>query len=135
VAFLADASPKSSAFMNNLGKLRSAGLVDYPQQGMVSLTDDGAAIARVGDDAPTTSEELQAAFYAKLPAPQVRIVQATVAAYPSALTREEVADRAQASSASSAFMNNLGALRSLGLIDYPRQGVVAAAPLLFMEER
>ena len=59
----------------------------------------------------------------------------TVKAYPQSLEREQVAVRAGASPTSSAFMNNLGALRSLGLIDYPRQGHVIAAPVLLLEER
>jgi hypothetical protein len=135
VGFLADASPKSSAFMNNLGALRTAGLIDYPTQGFVSLTDKGRAAAQTDGNVPNTSAELQAAICAKLPAPQARIVQAVVRAYPSALDRQAVAEQAEASPASSAFMNNLGALRSLGLLDYPQQGMVAAAPTLFLEER
>jgi hypothetical protein len=133
VAFLSDASPKSSAFMNNLGALRSAGLIDYPSQGFVSLTESGRAIAHVDESAPQTSDELQQAICAKLPAPQARIVQAVVRAYPHALHRQAVAEQADASPASSAFMNNLGALRSLGLLEYPQQGMVAAAPVLFIE--
>jgi hypothetical protein len=133
VAFLADASPKSSAYMNNLGTLRSAGLIDYPQQGYVALTDAGRALAHVDESAPQTSSELQAAICAKLPGPQARIVAAAVAAYPQPLEREALAERAGASATSSAYMNNLGALRSLGLLDYPRQGLVQAAPVLFLE--
>lgn len=135
VAFLADASPKSSAFMNNLGALRSAGFIDYPQQGLVALTNSGRPAAYVdADTAPETSAELQATICKKLPEPQARIVRALVRSYPNALTRQEVAEAAQASVSSSAFMNNLGALRSLGLIDYPRQGYVLAQPVLFLEE-
>lgn len=37
-----------------------------------------------------------------------------------------------AGSASSGYANNLGALRSLGLIDYPSPGMVAATDLLFL---
>jgi hypothetical protein len=35
------------------------------------------------------------------------------------------------SATSSGFANNLGALRSLGLIDYPQRGQVMATDLLF----
>jgi hypothetical protein len=135
VAFLADASPKSSAFMNNLGALRSAALIDYPIQGYVGLTPQGRAIADVDPNAPSTSPDLQRAICAKLPAPQARIVEAVVRAYPSSLDRAAVADAAGASPASSAFMNNLGALRSLGLLEYPSQGLVAASAVLFLEGR
>jgi hypothetical protein len=133
VAFLADASPKSSAFMNNLGALRSAGLIDYPTQGYVGLTDAGRELAHVDVGAPTSSYELQRAICSKLPTPQARIVDAVVRSYPSPLDRAAVAEAAGASPASSAFMNNLGALRSLGLLEYPSQGMVAASPVLFLE--
>ncbi len=133
VAFLADASPKSSAFMNNLGALRSTGLIDYPQQGYVALTDAGRAAAVVDESSPTSSRELQDAICRKLPGPQERIVRAAVKVYPQSLERGALADLAGASVSSSAFMNNLGALRSLGLLEYPRQGEVAAAAVLFLE--
>jgi hypothetical protein len=44
-------------------------------------------------------------------------------------------DAAGASVTSSSFTNNLGSLRSLGLIDYPQPGQVVALPVLFLEER
>ena len=134
VAFLADASPKSSAFINNLGALRSAGYIDYPQQGFVKLTEAGEAIAQFDDEAlPTTSEELQDIICAKLPSPQERIVRQLVRIYQKDISRDALADLAQASSTSSAYINNLGALRSLGLLDYPSQGLVRAQPLLFLD--
>jgi hypothetical protein len=52
---------------------------------------------------------------------------------PMSLTKEEVAVTVEASPTSSAFANNLGALRSLGLIDYPERGQVAATDALFLE--
>jgi hypothetical protein len=133
VAFLADASPTSSSFTNNLGALRSAGLIDYPQQGTVALTAAGREVAQADGDNPTTSEELQNVICGKLPAPQARIVRELVRVYPRALVRGALADLTGASEASSSFTNNLGALRSLGLIDYPQRGMVAAQPTLFLE--
>ncbi len=133
IAFLADASPKSSAYINNLGALRSAGLIDYPQQGFVALTPTGRALAQVDSSDPSTSAELQRTICAKLPAPQARILTALCNVYPRPLTRQALAQQADASVTSSAFINNLGALRSLGLLDYPQQGIVVASPVLFME--
>jgi hypothetical protein len=132
VAFLADASPKSSAFMNNLGTLRSAGLIDYPQQGYVSLTETGRGLAVVDAFAPQTSQDLQQTICAKLSTPQSRIVQEACRVYPASIDRAELAARAGASPSSSAYMNNLGALRSLGLLDYPSQGLVKASAVLFL---
>ena len=42
-----------------------------------------------------------------------------------------VRGQSEASPTSSGFSNNLGRLRSLGLVDYPESGTVAATPLLF----
>ena len=133
VAFLAGASPSSSAFMNNLGGLRSAGLIDYPESGAVALTASGRDQA-APIDAPRTPDALHQMIYSRLPGPQTRILQALIRVYPKSLKREALADLAGASSTSSAYMNNLGALRSLGLIDYPRQGWVRALPILFLEK-
>lgn len=46
---------------------------------------------------------------------------------------EALAELAEASATSSACTNNLGAMRSLKLIDYPTPRQVAATPLLFPE--
>lgn len=129
--FLAGASPRSSAFTNNLGALRTAELIDYPGQGLVALTDAGRDMAN-RPAAPPTSEQLHQTIYQRLPRPQAAILEALIAAYPKSLSRQETADQAGASPTSSAFTNNLGALRSIGLIDYPAQGQVEALPLLFL---
>lgn len=132
VAWLADASPKSSSFMNNLGVLSTGGLIRYPRQGEVALTDSGRAVANHPGN-PLSTADLHAAIQAKLPAPQWRIVEQLVSEHPKALTREVLAERAGASPASSSYMNNLGTLRGLGLIDYPERGTVVATPILFVE--
>lgn len=134
LALLADASPTSSAFSNNLGALRSAGFIDYPAPGRVGLRPEGQARAEA-TGVPQSSADLQRALFAKLPAPQVRILEALVACYPDALPKDDLAMAAGASPSSSAFSNNLGALRSLGLIDYPQRGTVAALAVLFIEGR
>lgn len=132
VALLAGASPKSSAFTNNLGALRSAELIDYPGPGTLRLSAAGRAQAHAPDRAPT-SEDLQGRLLQQLPRPQANILRVLIAAYPDALSREALALDAEASPTSSAYTNNLGALRSLGLIDYPAPGQVIALPVLFIE--
>ncbi len=134
LAFLADQSPTSSAYVNNLGALRSAGAIDYPSGGTVALTDAGRAIAD-GGQTPTTTSALHEAVRSKLPPARWRIVAVLIGAYPEAIVREDLAAAAGASPTSSAFVNNLGALRSLGLIDYARPGQVVACPVLFLEGR
>lgn len=130
VAVFADASATSSAFANNLGALRTAGYVDYPAGGRVCLTEAGRALASASTPIGSVSE-LHAAWCAKLSGPQGRILRALVAAYPDPVDRERLAELAEASATSSAYANNLGALRSLGLVDYPSRGTVVATNLLF----
>jgi hypothetical protein len=133
LAAMADASSRSSAYQNNVSALRTAGLVDYPRSGLVALTESGRARA-TPPDVPGTTAALQDAVLAKVTRPQARILQAVIEVYPRALTKEELADRAEASAASSAFQNNVSAMRSLGLVDYPAAGQVVALPVLFLEE-
>lgn len=130
LAFLGDASPTSSAFHNNLGGLRSAGLIDY-QGGRVLLTVAGTGVAYL-EAQPVTSAELQAMVRTKVSPAKWRILDVLIKAYPRAIERPALAEFSGASATSSAFHNNLGSLRSLGLIDYQSGGVVAL-PLLFLE--
>jgi hypothetical protein len=134
LAFLSDQSPSSSSYVNNLGALRTAGVVTYPSEGAVALTDAGRAVADSGR-VPSTTDELHAAVRSKLSPARWRILDALIAEYPNAASREDLAEAAGASATSSSFVNNLGALRTLGLIDYPAQGRVAACPVLFLEGR
>jgi len=132
LALMADASPRSSAYLNNLGALRTAGLVQYPEPKHIALTPSGREHANPTSNMPRNSQQLQAQLCVKLPAPQARILQALIATYPAPIDRTKLADRAEASATSSAFANNLGALRSLGVVDYPKKGQVVALPCLFL---
>lgn len=132
VAARAGASAKSSAFGNNLGRLRTHGLIDYPGGGQVKLTAEGRT--RASDvEAPCTTEEMLASCLGILTGPQGRILRALHEAFPNALTREEVAANAEASASSSAFGNNLGAIRTAGMLVYPERGQVKCADWLFIE--
>lgn len=130
VGILAGASPTSSAFANNLGALRSGGLINYPSGGLVALTPEGEATAVQPTGAPT-HEAVMAKIGAMLPPAQMRILAAAAQAYPDELGKEELADRVGASASSSAFANNLGRLRTLGFITYPAARSVRAGESLF----
>lgn len=138
VALFAQASPNSSSYTNNLGALKNdkglnpwPPLISYPAAKLVTLTDEGRAIADP-HAAPTSAEEMHAYVYRLVTGPQARILQELIAVYPQSLEREELAERVAASPTSSSYTNNLGALRSLGLID-KQPGVVSALPILFMD--
>lgn len=80
-----------------------------------------------------SNEALWDTLERKLSKPQWRILWELISAYPAPVPREELAERAEQSSISSGYSNNLGALRSLGFIDYPDRGKVIALPVLFLE--
>ena len=132
VALFAKVSPKSSGFANNLGAMRSAGLIDYPAGGLVALTAHGRASADAST-APSTPEEMWQYVEQLVGPAKWRILQPLITAYPVAVERGALADAAGVSAASSGFANNLGSLRSLRLIDYPASGMVAAQPVLLLE--
>lgn len=126
----AGVSPTSGGYFNNLGRLRSGGLVDYPSGGTVALTGEGRTKANKPSKAPTL-EELHESWYRIMPAPQAAILRAAVAAYPKAIPKDELADIIGVSRTSGGYFNNLGRLRTMGAIDYPQRGTVRAADILF----
>lgn len=131
VAAWAGYSPIGGAFGNPIGALRSKGLIDYPQPGTVALTDIGRA--KVGQfDAPD-QEEIWRRIEATCTGPEQKILRALLDhAGPNAMSKVELAEKAGYSPIGGAFGNPIGALRTKGLLDYPRQGLVQAADWLFL---
>lgn len=131
-AVFADQSPSSSGFTNNLGRLRTLGLIEYPAPARVALTESGRAQAKPATEIRSL-DDLHRAWYWKLSAPKARILQVLIGEYPNPVEKGDLADRAGQSATSSGYTNNLGNLRSLGLVDYPRPGYAVATGLLFPE--
>lgn len=50
LAAVCGVSPTSGGYFNNLGRLRSCGLIDYPEPGLVALTNAGRAAAHLPDE-------------------------------------------------------------------------------------
>lgn len=132
LALMADQSPTSGGYFNNLGMLRTAGLIEYPSAGTAMLTENGRAQAEAGD-VPTTSEALQDMLCRKLSGSQASILRHLVASYPGEVRKDDLAIATNQSPTSGGYFNNLGRLRSLGLIEYPRPGFVVAKSVLFLE--
>jgi uncharacterized protein len=123
----------SKGLVNALGALRSSGLIDYPMQGRVLMTDAGQAHAEAVD-VPRTPDELRERVVRMLGGASARILAPLIKAYPTPMAREDLAAAASYGHLNSkGFVNALGRLRSLGFIDYPAQGQVAAQPVLFLE--
>lgn len=132
LALIVGVSPTSGGYFNNLGSLRSHGLIDYPTGGTVALTTAGEGIAST-NGVPHTTAELHDAIRAKLPQAKWKILEALIPLYPNSLSKDDLAEKIGVSPTSGGYFNNLGSLRSLGLIDYPRPSEVAALPVLFLE--
>lgn len=131
-AFLANASPRSSGYENNVSRLRTLGLLDYPSGGEVQLTDAGRRVA-ARPQVPGSSEELHEMIYRKLPRPQGVLLRVLIEHYPKSLSRADLAEAAGVSAASSGYENNVSALSGIGLVEYPDRGHVRAKGLLFLE--
>ena len=134
LALLVKASPTSGGYFNNLGALRSAGLIEYPDPGRVALTEAGHAAADAPTRAPTT-EDLHQKIEEILPPAKWKVLAELIAAYPRAMAKDDLAKTIGVSPTSGGYFNNLGSLRTRGLIDYPSPGQVIALPVLFLEGR
>ena len=130
VAAFAGVSPNSGSFANNLGRLRTLGLIDYPQPGTVAFTAAGQRRPRAVATPPTLSD-LHQAWLEIITGSQARILREVVAIYPQPIAKEELAKRIAVSPESGSYANNLGRLRTLGVIDYPRRGYVRAQKDIF----
>lgn len=138
LAVFADVSPKSSSFANNLGTLRNTSgalgpdpLIEYVAAGRVALTIMGGNFADGSEFSASTNEDLLNAWCRKLTGPQGKILRELFSVYPESISRSELAGAVDASDTSSAYANNLGSLRGLGLIEYGPNKTVFATELLF----
>lgn len=131
VAAWAGYSPVGGAFGNPIGALRSKGLIDYPQAGVVTLTDSGRDAAPACE-APD-QDEIWRRIERTCTGPEQKILRALLDnAGADEISKEDLAAHANYSPIGGAFGNPIGALRTKGLLDYPRQGIVKAADWLFI---
>jgi hypothetical protein len=114
-------------FNNMVGSLRTKGLVDYPQGGGVSLTDAGEQAANP-PEVVQTREGLIEAVTAVLKGESPRRIFKAVVDAGRDLTRDELAELTNYT-VNGHFNNMVASLRSLGVIDYPRQGGVRLADM------
>lgn len=129
VAAFSDQSPRSSTYDAHIKTLRDKGLI-RATNGILSLTEAGVRLA--GDVEPLrTCAELHTAWMRLLSEPQARVLRPLLLAYPKALSRTSLAERAGMSSLSSSFDARVVELKELGVVEYPQRGQVAATSLLF----
>ena len=121
LAAVAGVSPTSGGYFNNLGSLRSAGLIEYPTPGDVGLTEEGRAMAVIVEDERPIYEH----WLDVVTPPQAAILRALRERHPDPIEKEVLAAQIGVSPTSGGYFNNLGRLRTLGAIDYPQRGCVA----------
>jgi hypothetical protein len=130
LAAWAEYSPNSGGFNNYLGSLRSSGLIDYPQGGYVTITEEGRALAQP-ENVPTTSEELLERAKKVLGGSEGRLLELLHESR-EVTSKLELAEAAGFSPNSGGYNNYLGHMRTLGFIDYPQKGMVKCADWMFL---
>jgi len=130
LAAVAGVSSKSSGFRANVSTLSGLGLIQYPGNGRIALTDAGREEAEEPVVHPTV-EALHDAVYRMVSGPQAQLLQVLISHFPEPVTREQLASEAGVSMASSGFRANVSTLSGFELLEYPQPGMVKAADLLF----
>jgi hypothetical protein len=134
VARFVNVSYSSGGYGNNLGGLRTAGYIEYPKPGLISLTSAGKEVAPAQLDAPSSPEEMLERCKSIVNNAEGKILDVLAAAYPNALEKIAIAEATGFSATSGGFGNNLGGLRSAGMIEYPAQGQAKLASWVMLEQ-
>lgn len=119
VAAVAGMSVRSSHYANTISKLKTAGHIDYPAGGMLTLTESGKALegSLDMDDATKMVSSI-------LKGPQVQII-AKLPRDGSPIARGDLAEQAGFSASSSHYANTISSLKTLDILSYPSSGQVA----------
>ena len=125
VAHIAGLKPGAGHFTNQLGSCRTAGLIDYPSAGNVSLTVEGEALVTEFPDHRPTAIDLYDRIRVVLNTAQNKIFE--VLWNNPRMTREELGEASRYSAGTGHFTNQLGRLRTLELCEYPEPGTVELA--------
>lgn len=130
LAFVAGYKPNTGTFNTYLGALSTAGLIEYPERGHVSLTEAGTAAAqppdRLGDQ-----QDLHDRVTDMLSGPQAKLLAQLIVAYPDPMSRDQLAEATGYQPNTGTFNTYLGSLSSLEIVEYPERGRVRAAEWLF----
>ena len=123
-------SPTSGGYNNLLGSLRSSGLIEYPQPGMVTITDAGRAIAQP-EEIPVSSEEMRERAKRVLGGSEAKLLDILHRSRET-WSKEQLGQESGFSHTSGGFNNYLGHMRTLGFVEYPAPGQVKAADWLYL---
>lgn len=134
VGFIAGYAPTGGTFRTYRGAAKGKGLIAYPSDGRLALTDAGRAFAQA-PAVPPTVEALHEAVRANIGGSLVKMLDPLLRVYPEALTAEQVGEEAGYEAAGGTFRTYRGKLKGLEIIDYPGSGLLRAADWLFPEAR
>ena len=122
VAAKAGWKARGSHLRNRLSELRTAGLIEYPRDGVIALTPSGAVAAPAPDMAVGLVDSIRAA----LNGPQREVFDGLIGA--GELTRDELAQRVRWDPKGSHLRNRLSELSAMEIVDYPSRGAVTLQP-------
>lgn len=125
VAMVAGRSPSPGSFASLLKAMRDDGLLEYPADGRLALTEAGVERAVYPDELPDPAS-FREAVCAMLKGDHPKVFLALWKYGP--LTREEIAEHLGKSAKPGSFATMLRKLLDMGLVVYPSPGVVALAP-------
>lgn len=122
IAAIAGWTPRGSNLRGRLSELSTAGLIEYPQSGLVRLTPAGRAVA----PPPDTSRTLIDSIRAVLTGPQAQIFETLLqGAGAGMIAREDLANAIGWEPGGSNLRGRLSELSALELVEYPQKGHVA----------
>jgi len=127
LAFWSAVPPTSGGYKNNLGALRTSSLITYPTPGTVEITDSGREL--IGNADVIDLKDVYDHGRRLLTTSQQAILDNLVG-MDRDVAREDLATAVDVPATSGGFKNNLGALRTAGLIEYPSVGMVKCADWL-----
>ncbi len=127
VAPIAGWKVTSGHLKNVAGSLRNRGLIDYPAEGALALTESGRRAAPMPDIATGVIDRVRSI----MTGPQREAFDVLLRAdepVSDGLSRELLAHRAGWNPTSGHVKNVLGSLRTLDVVTYPRAGFVSLSP-------
>lgn len=133
VAAVAGYKITSGGFKAPRSRLSVKGLITYPRDGAVALTETGRALAKTPDVASLTGEAFRTKILDFLDGAEKKILTPLLAAWPDRMAATEVADAAGYNVDSGGFKAPRSRLSVLGLIEYPTPGMLRARDILFPE--
>lgn len=133
VAAIAGYKVTGGGYKNPRSRLATKGIITYPRDGTVALTEIGRALAKQPDVASLTGEAFRAKILEVLDGPETKILTPLLGAWPDSMTAAEVARDAGYGVDGGGFKNPRSRLATLGLIEYPAPGMLRARDILFPE--